>query len=105
MMMMMMIMTPLSPTQVMDDENESLKEMLGNSGSTLAGLQRVSGSIPSVFCSCSRPYKKKNGANKAQGFHGRGSSRRYVEGRLVKGKNQLTLHRGVKSVLRGDKEG
>lgn len=29
-------------TKVMDDENESLKEMLGNSGSTLAGLQRVS---------------------------------------------------------------
>ncbi|CAM9214411.1 unnamed protein product, partial [Hapterophycus canaliculatus] len=29
------------PQQVMDDENESLKELLGNSGSTLAGLQRV----------------------------------------------------------------
>ncbi|CAM9169059.1 unnamed protein product, partial [Pylaiella littoralis] len=29
------------PQQVMDDENESLKEMLGSSGSALAGLQRV----------------------------------------------------------------
>ncbi|CAM9456488.1 unnamed protein product, partial [Ectocarpus sp. 12 AP-2014] len=29
------------PQQVMDDENESLKEMIGNSGSNLSGLQRV----------------------------------------------------------------
>ncbi|CAN0002461.1 unnamed protein product, partial [Ectocarpus fasciculatus] len=29
------------PQQVMDDENESLKEMVGNSGSNLSGLQRV----------------------------------------------------------------
>eukprot|EP00752_Nemacystus_decipiens_P002961 g2751.t1 len=29
------------PQQVMDDENESLKEIIGNSGSALAGLQRV----------------------------------------------------------------
>lgn len=33
--------------KVMDDENESLKEMLGSSGSALAGLQRVS--FASVF--------------------------------------------------------
>lgn len=33
--------TVLVPVQVMDDENESVKEMVGRGGSNLAGLQKV----------------------------------------------------------------
>lgn len=38
--------------QVMDDENESLKEMLGRGGSNLAGLQKVTSAVVHIVGIC-----------------------------------------------------